>query len=97
LLVQLDGVNFLTDPTWAERTGPFGGLVGVARYTPPPMRVEDLPPIDFVLISHDHYDHLDEPTVRYLARLQSRVLRSASNQALWGMQCRGADWGESVR
>ena len=39
LLVQLDGVNFLTDPTWAKRTGPFGGLIGVGRYTPPPMRM----------------------------------------------------------
>jgi N-acyl-phosphatidylethanolamine-hydrolysing phospholipase D len=68
VLVQLDGVNFLTDPTWAGRSGPFGGLVGVRRYTPAPIRMEDLPPIDFVLISHDHYDHLDEPTVRKLAR-----------------------------
>jgi N-acyl-phosphatidylethanolamine-hydrolysing phospholipase D len=69
VLVQLDGVNFLTDPTWADRTGPFGGgLVGVGRYTPPGIRFEDLPRIDFVLISHDHYDHLDEPTVRRLAR-----------------------------
>jgi len=67
LLVQLDGVNFLTDPTWAGRSGPFGGLVGVRRFTPPPFPLEDLPPIDFVLISHDHYDHLDEPTVRRLA------------------------------
>ena len=42
LLVQLDGVNFLTDPTWAGRSGPFSGLVGVRRYTPAPMRMEDL-------------------------------------------------------
>jgi N-acyl-phosphatidylethanolamine-hydrolysing phospholipase D len=69
LLVQLDGANFLTDPNWNERSGPFGGLVGVRRYTPPPLRLEDLPRIDFVLISHDHYDHLDEPTVRRLAEL----------------------------
>jgi len=69
LLVQLDGVNFLTDPTWARRSGPFGGLVGVRRFTPAPMRIEDLPRIDFVLISHDHYDHLDEPTVRRLAEV----------------------------
>lgn len=67
LLVQLDGVTFLTDPTWAERSGPFGGRVGVRRFTPPPFPLEDLPPIDFVLVSHDHYDHLDEPTVRRLA------------------------------
>jgi L-ascorbate metabolism protein UlaG (beta-lactamase superfamily) len=68
VLVQLDGVTFLTDPTWAQRSGPFGGRVGVGRYTPPGIRFEDLPRIDFVLISHDHYDHLDEPTVERLAR-----------------------------
>ena len=67
VLVQLDGVNFLTDPTWAGRSGPFGGFVGVRRYTPPAIAFDDLPRIDFVLISHDHYDHLDEPTVRHLA------------------------------
>ena len=67
LLVQLDGVNFLTDPTWSARSGPFGGFVGVGRYTPPAVAFDDLPRIDFVLISHDHYDHLDEPTVRHLA------------------------------
>src|SRR5215475_11514533 len=43
LLVQLDGVNFLTDPTWAGRSGPFGGLVGVGRYTPPAIPFDDLP------------------------------------------------------
>ncbi|HET8575879.1 MAG TPA: MBL fold metallo-hydrolase [Methylomirabilota bacterium] len=69
VLVQLDGVNFLTDPNWSNRSGPFGGLIGVRRYTPAPIRLEDLPPIDFVLISHDHYDHLDEPTVIRLAQL----------------------------
>ncbi|HTE65635.1 MAG TPA: MBL fold metallo-hydrolase, partial [Candidatus Binatia bacterium] len=63
VLVQLDGVTFLTDPTWAERSGPFSGFIGVRRYTPPGIAFDDLPPIDFVLISHDHYDHLDEPTV----------------------------------
>ena len=67
VLVQLDGVNFLTDPTWAGRSGPFAGFVGVRRYTPPAIAFDDLPRIDFVLISHDHYDHLDEPTVRHLA------------------------------
>ena len=101
LLVQLDGVNFLTDPTWAERTGPFGGLIGVARYTPPPMRIEDLPPIDFVLISHDHYDHLDEPTVRYLARLFNPRFVVPLGLKAW-LADRGItnavelDWGESV-
>jgi len=68
LLVQLDGVNVLTDPTWSLRLGPWSGTVGVRRFTPPGIAFEDLPPIDVVLISHDHYDHLDEATVRRLAR-----------------------------
>jgi N-acyl-phosphatidylethanolamine-hydrolysing phospholipase D len=71
LLVQLDGVNFLTDPHWGARSGAFGGRVGVGRYTPPGMAFEDLPPIHFVLISHDHYDHLDEPTVVRLAQVHN--------------------------
>ena len=68
VLVQLDGATFLTDPNWNDRSGPFSGFIGVRRYTPPGIPLEALPPIDFVLISHDHYDHLDEPTVRRLAR-----------------------------
>ena len=68
LLVQFDGVNFLTDPVWNDRVGPFSGRFGVRRFTPPGLAFEQLPPIDLVLISHDHYDHLDEPTVRRLQR-----------------------------
>ncbi len=66
LLIQLDGVNILTDPHWAERASPvsFGGP---RRVTPPGLTFENLPPVHVVLISHDHYDHLDEATVRRLA------------------------------
>src|SRR4030095_261361 len=67
LLVQLDGVTILTDPTWSKVSGPFG-VIGVHRYTPPGIPFEALPRIDVVLISHDHYDHLDAPTVKRLAR-----------------------------
>jgi N-acyl-phosphatidylethanolamine-hydrolysing phospholipase D len=67
VLVQLDGVTFLTDPTWSDIVGPFG-VIGVRRYTPPGIPFEALPRIDVVLISHDHYDHLDAPTVKRLAR-----------------------------
>ena len=66
LLVQLDGVNVLTDPHWSARASPvsFGGP---KRLTPPGLRFEDLPPIHVVVISHDHYDHLDRDTVKRLA------------------------------
>jgi N-acyl-phosphatidylethanolamine-hydrolysing phospholipase D len=65
LLIQLDGVNLLTDPHWSNRASPvsFGGP---PRITPPGLGFEDLPPIHLVLISHDHYDHLDEATVKRL-------------------------------
>jgi len=68
LLVQLDGVSLLTDPQWSERASPFS-FAGPRRVTPPGLRFEDLPPIDLVVISHDHYDHLDVPTVKRLWRL----------------------------
>ncbi|ELR72910.1 Outer membrane protein romA [Fulvivirga imtechensis AK7] len=64
-LIQVDGVNILTDPVYSQRVSPFTKL-GPQRMRPPGIRFEDLPPIDFVLISHNHYDHLDKPTVKRL-------------------------------
>ena len=66
-LVQLDGVNILTDPNWSNRASPLP-FAGPRRLIPPGMRFEDLPPIHAVVISHDHYDHLDAPTITRLAR-----------------------------
>jgi N-acyl-phosphatidylethanolamine-hydrolysing phospholipase D len=66
LLVQLAGVNVLTDPIWADHVGP--PIFGVSRLVPPGIRFEDLPRIQAVVISHDHYDHLDLGTVQRLAR-----------------------------
>jgi L-ascorbate metabolism protein UlaG (beta-lactamase superfamily) len=67
LLIQLGGVNILTDPHWSARASPVR-FAGPKRVTPPGLKFEDLPPIDLVLISHDHYDHLDVATVTRLAR-----------------------------
>jgi L-ascorbate metabolism protein UlaG (beta-lactamase superfamily) len=66
LLVQLDGINVLTDPQWSDRASPLG-FAGPRRVTPPGVPFDALPPIHAVVISHDHYDHLDLPTVRRLA------------------------------
>jgi N-acyl-phosphatidylethanolamine-hydrolysing phospholipase D len=66
LLVQLDGVNVLTDPQWSDRASPFS-FAGPKRFMPPAVAFEDLPPVHAVVISHDHYDHLDVTTVRRLA------------------------------
>jgi L-ascorbate metabolism protein UlaG (beta-lactamase superfamily) len=65
MLVQLDGLNVLTDPIYSKRASPLG-WTGPARVRPPGIRFEDLPPIDVVLISHNHYDHLDLRTLRRL-------------------------------
>jgi N-acyl-phosphatidylethanolamine-hydrolysing phospholipase D len=65
-LVQLGGLNILTDPNWSDRVSPVR-FAGPRRIIPPGMRFEDLPAIHAVVISHDHYDHLDEATVRRLA------------------------------
>jgi N-acyl-phosphatidylethanolamine-hydrolysing phospholipase D len=67
LLVQIGGLNVLTDPHWGERASPVP-FAGPRRLVPPGMRFEDLPRIQAVVISHDHYDHLDADTVTRLAR-----------------------------
>lgn len=64
--VRLDGAAFLTDPVWSERASPFS-FAGPRRLVPPGVPLEALPRLDFALLSHDHYDHTDLPTVRRLA------------------------------
>jgi N-acyl-phosphatidylethanolamine-hydrolysing phospholipase D len=71
-LIQLHGLSVLTDPIWSKRASPVQ-FAGPRRHTPPAIPFEDLPSIDAVFISHDHYDHLDSPTVR---RLISRFPRA---------------------
>ena len=66
LLIQFDGLNILTDPHLTERASPLS-FFGPTRYTPPGLSFEELPEIDVVVVSHNHYDHLDAATVRRLA------------------------------
>jgi len=94
VLVQMDGANLLFDPTWAERSFP---TVGPRRRRPPGIPFEDLPPIDAVLISHDHQDHMDLPTLRRLSREHGPVvfvgLGNASYLARKGVTgVRELDW-----
>jgi N-acyl-phosphatidylethanolamine-hydrolysing phospholipase D len=67
LLIQLGGLNILTDPHWGERASPLS-WAGPRRLSRPGLRFEDVPKIHVVLLSHDHYDHLDLGTVKRLAR-----------------------------
>ncbi len=66
MLVRMDGVTFLTDPIFSERASPVG-FAGPKRLVPPGVPLQELPEIDFVLLSHDHYDHTDLPSVQALA------------------------------
>ena len=84
--VEIDGLRLLLDPVFAERVSPLP--VGPGRFHAPPIALADLPPIDAVLISHDHYDHLDMSTVRQLARRGSRFfvpLGVGAHLELWGV------------
>jgi N-acyl-phosphatidylethanolamine-hydrolysing phospholipase D len=66
-LIQIGGANLLTDPQWSRRASPLP-FIGPSRFTAPGIEWEELPPIDAILVSHDHYDHLDAATVRRLRR-----------------------------
>jgi len=65
LLFQIEGMNILTDPIWSERASPLS-FIGPRRVVAPGLAFNNLPPIDVVIISHDHYDHLDKNTIRRL-------------------------------
>jgi L-ascorbate metabolism protein UlaG (beta-lactamase superfamily) len=74
LLIQVAGMNILTDPVWSERAS-FVPWLGPKRVSPPSVSLRALPPIDLALISHDHYDHLDTTTLASLdARDRPRVV-----------------------
>ncbi len=64
-LIQVAGLNVLTDPVWSDRASPVA-FAGPKRLVPPAIAFDDLPRIDVTLLSHDHYDHLDDVTVRRL-------------------------------
>ena len=67
VVLEIDGRRVLTDPVFANRIGP-GAMIGPRRFHPTPVRVSELPPLDAMLVSHDHFDHLCAPTMRELAK-----------------------------
>jgi len=101
VLVELDGRYVLTDPIWSERCSP-STLVGPKRFHPPPIALDELPSIDVVVISHDHYDHLDMPTVRFLGARGTHFavpLGVGAHLERWGVpadQIHELDWNESL-
>jgi L-ascorbate metabolism protein UlaG (beta-lactamase superfamily) len=73
VLLQLAGLNILTDPVWSARVGPFPWL-GIKRTRPAALAFDALPKIDVVLLSHNHYDHLDRPTLKALVRRDAPLI-----------------------
>ena len=96
-LLQIGGYNVLTDPMWSRRASPVP-FAGPARWVPPGIDFDALPPVDLVLVSHDHYDHLDERTVRRLAdRFPAAVWLAPLRLGAWlrergARAVREADW-----
>jgi len=87
VLVEVEGRRFLTDPVWSPRASPLG-WVGPRRFFPPPIALEALPPLDAVVISHDHYDHLDRATVSALGTRGATFvvpLGVGAHLAAWGI------------
>jgi L-ascorbate metabolism protein UlaG (beta-lactamase superfamily) len=102
VLIEIDGLRVLTDPVWGPRASPTR-LAGPKRFQPVPVPLRALPPVDLVLVSHDHYDHLDYPTIRELARRDVPFVTSlgvGAHLEAWGVapgRIVELDWWESHR
>ncbi|RXF70297.1 MBL fold metallo-hydrolase [Hansschlegelia zhihuaiae] len=100
-LIQTAGLNLLTDPVWSERASPVG-FAGPKRANPPGIAFDDLPKIDVVLLSHNHYDHMDlETLTRLHLRDAPRVVTPLGNDAILKardprIRAEAFDWGDRV-
>ena len=101
-LVEIDGQRLLIDPVWSMRASPVR-WIGPRRFFAPPLPLDELPEIDAVLISHDHYDHLDRRTVTRLAKRGLRFIVPAgvgAHLTRWGVdggQLTELTWWQSAR
>jgi L-ascorbate metabolism protein UlaG (beta-lactamase superfamily) len=101
VLLEIDGRRVLTDPVWSDRCSP-STLIGPKRFHKPPIGLGELPQVDVVVISHDHYDHLDMPVIRALSARGTRFavpLGVGAHLERWGVpprQIAELDWNESV-
>ena len=101
LLIEIDGTRILTDPVWSERVS-FLSWMGPKRFFEPSLALEELPPLDAVLVSHDHYDHLDKNTIKFFAGKNIPFFCSlgvGDHLEKWGIlpnYISELDWGDSV-
>jgi len=101
MLLQTAGLNLLLDPVWSKRVSPFR-FVGPKRVNDPGILFSDLPPIDVVLVSHGHYDHLDLATLSRLAAAhRPRVVTPLGNDTIMrnhdsAIAAEAYDWGDQV-
>jgi len=100
VLIEIDGVRVLTDPVWGTRASPLR-LAGPRRFQPVPVRLRAMPPVDLVIVSHDHYDHLDYPTIHEIAKGDVPFVTSlgvGAHLEYWGVRPERIvelDWWES--
>jgi L-ascorbate metabolism protein UlaG (beta-lactamase superfamily) len=100
VLIEIDGMRVLTDPVWGPRASPLR-LAGPKRFQPVPVALREMPRVDLVVISHDHYDHLDYPTIRALAKSDVPFVTSlgvGAHLEAWGIESgriTELDWWES--
>jgi L-ascorbate metabolism protein UlaG (beta-lactamase superfamily) len=100
LLIQMKGLNILTDPIWQKRASPLSWF-GPKRVRAPGIKMDQLPPIDLIIISHNHYDHMDIPTLLALQkRFHPIVLTGLGNDDFLHKQginrVKGLDWWQKV-
>src|SRR5262245_23508652 len=99
-LIEIAGVRVLTDPVWGSRASPLS-LAGPKRFQPVPVALREMPPVDLVIVSHDHYDHLDYPTIHALAKSDVPFVTSlgvGAHLESWGIASQRItelDWWES--
>ena len=101
MLIQTQGLNILTDPVWSERASPFQWL-GPRRVNAPGIALDALPPLDLILLSHSHYDHMDSATLMALSQThRCRILTPLGNDAILRnfsvpVTAEAFDWGACV-
>ncbi len=101
LLIEIDGRRILTDPVWGPRAS-FSSFIGPKRFFPAPLSLDHMPELDAIILSHDHYDHLDYPTIKKLTHTNTPVYCSLGVGGIiekWGInksRITEMDWGHKI-